>query len=173
MAAIQPSSDVLHSFSSDARMAALLAKRSPAQPAAPLSKAEVLDEFVLSLGRQAAAEADHANPGTLAAASRVAAELTAWLAARSTARGGVTVHDCTPEDVAVFFESSWLQHHGSSLLEDGGVYAAPSYLDSAVSHLSGFFKRLGRESGYNYAQKVRGLATRGTEAAGDTMAARQ
>ena len=81
------------------------------------------------------------------------AEFTHWLAARSAARG-VTIQDCSPEDVAVFFESWWLQQHGSSQLEDGELYAAPSYLDSAVSHLSGLFKRLGREGSYDYTRKV-------------------
>ncbi len=47
------------------------------------------------------------------------AEFTAWMAARSSARGGVTVLDCTPEDVAVFFESSWLLKHGSMQLAGG------------------------------------------------------
>jgi len=153
-AGITPSSDLLHQFSSDARMAAVLAQRSQAAPADALSEGEVLDEYVSSLGRQAAAEAAHANVGTIAAASSVVAEFTAWVKVRSKARGGVTAHDCTPEDVAVFFEASWLQQHGSTLLQDGGVYAAPSYLDSAVSHLSGLFKRLGREGAYNYTFQV-------------------
>ena len=86
---------------------------------------------------------------------RCPAEFTAWLAARSSARGGVTVLDCTPEDVAVFFESNWLLKHGSMQLAGGGLHAAPSYLDSSVSHLSGMFKRLGREGPYSYSHKVR------------------
>ena len=136
-------------------MAAMLSQRPAAPQAAPISAADVAMEFTGSLSRQAAAEAAHANPGTLAAASSVTAEFTAWLAACSNARGGVTVLDCTPEDVAVFFESSWLLKHGSMQLARGGLHAAPSYLDSSVSHLSGMFKRLGREGPYSYSHKVR------------------
>lgn len=79
-------------------------------------------------------------------------ELSAWLAPRSTARGGVGLHNCTPEDLVVFFETAWLPNHGTMLLDDGQLHAAPSSMDSTISHLSAAFQRLGRRhhGEYNY-----------------------
>lgn len=113
----------------------------------------MVTEYMGSLQRLAAVEAATANPGTMSAASAVCQEFCSWLAVRSSARG-VSVQTCTPEDVAVFFESDWLPNHGSSVLTDGQVHAAPSYLDTSVSHLSGFFKRLGRDGQYNHSTQV-------------------
>ena len=80
----------------------LLPQRPAAPQAAPISAADVQREFTGWLSRQVQAEAVHANPGTLAAASSVVADFSAWLAACSTARSAVTVLiGSTAEDVAV------------------------------------------------------------------------
>lgn len=154
--AVAPSSSMLHTFAADARMAALLQAHPAAQQPqpAPCSPDEVLQEYLDSLGRLATAEAAVANRSTLRAASSVADELSAWLAARSTARGGVGLHNCTPEDVVVFLETTWLPNHGTTLLADGQLHAAPSYLDSTISHLSAAFQRLGRHGEYSHEQQV-------------------
>ncbi|KAL4448042.1 hypothetical protein ABPG75_005261 [Micractinium tetrahymenae] len=107
-------------------------RRPPPAAEAPLGSSEVLAEYASSLQRLAQNEAAAANPSTSAAAAAT----------------------CTPEDVAVFFESHWLPKHGSSLLEDGAVHAAPSYLASTVSHLRGFFKRLGRDGQFSHATQT-------------------
>ena len=43
------------------------------------------------------------------------------------------------------------------MLADDQLHAAPSYLATKVSHLSSFFKRLGRDGQYNHGTLVRGL----------------
>ena len=78
----------------------------------------------------------------------------AWMQPRCQARG-VTLMSCAPVDISVYFTSSWLPSHGSLLLDDGQTHAAPSYLENTVSHLSSFFKKLGREGPYDYAKQVR------------------
>ncbi|KAL4439968.1 hypothetical protein ABPG75_002969 [Micractinium tetrahymenae] len=128
-------------------------RRPPPAAEAPLGSSEVLAEYASSLQRLAQNEAAAANPSTSAAAAAVSSEFCSWLAARSLARR-ITLQTCTPEDVAVFFESHWLPKHGSSLLEDGAVHAAPSYLASTVSHLRGFFKRLGRDGQFSHATQT-------------------
>ncbi|KAL4452526.1 hypothetical protein ABPG75_008188, partial [Micractinium tetrahymenae] len=147
------SSALLHELSSSLRAAALLSRRPPPAAEAPLGSSEVLAEYASSLQRLAQNEAAAANPSTSAAAAAVSSEFCSWLAARSLARR-ITLQTCTPEDVAVFFESHWLPKHCSSLLEDGAVHAAPSYLASTVSHLRGFFKRLGRDGQFSHATQT-------------------
>ena len=147
------SSPQLHQLSCSLRAAELLSRRDAPAVAAPLPDTAVLAEYTGSLQRLASAEAAAANPSTSAAAAAVCSEFSSWLVARSWARG-VTLLTCTPEDVAVFFESCWLRQHGSSQLRDGQLHASPSYLASAVSHLSGLFKRLGREGHYNHSAQV-------------------
>lgn len=46
------------------------------------------------------------------------------------------------------------------MLDDGSTYAAPSYLDSAISHVSGMFKRMGRVREYDPVQEVSLRCTR-------------
>lgn len=105
-------------------------------------------EYTASLTRVAAAEAEAANPGSKAAAAAAAQEFMAWLSARSTARG-VDLLTCTPEDIIVFLESYWLRRHGSLLLSDGNLHAAPSTLSATISHLSGVLKAAGRSGLYD------------------------
>jgi hypothetical protein len=131
--------------------------RLQAKPAAvrqpTLSPAQVFEEYSNSLARVAAAEAEAAHPGSRAAAAAVAQDFLSWLGPRSTARH-VSLATCTPEDIVVFFESHWLREHGSTLLSDGEVHAAPSYLSTSISHLSGMFKVLGRVGAYDPDRQV-------------------
>mgnify|MGYP001810657052 CR=1 FL=1 len=125
-----------------------------------LTQEQVLHEYASSLQQQAAAEAAVANPGTASAAAAAVSEFTAWLQARSPARG-VTLQTCAPIDISVYITTSWLPAHGSLLLDDGEVHAAPSYLENTISHLSTFFKNLGREGDYDYGKQVSLCCTAG------------
>ena len=59
------------------------------------------------------------------------------------------------EDLLVFMEAHWQQHHaGSSLPGLDYLVASPSGLRSAISHLSTLFKRLGRGDSYDEATGV-------------------
>jgi hypothetical protein len=143
-------SQLLQEFSTGQRVAALLSRR-PAQQAqhsAAMSQVELLAEYFASLQRSAAVEASAANPRSAAAAATVCQEFLAWMQPRCNARG-IAVQDSTPEDVRVFFES-----HGSTLLSDGRLHAAPSYLDSSVSHLGSLFKALGKDRPFDYETQV-------------------
>lgn len=123
----------------------------------PLSQEQVLQEYTDSLQQLAAAEAEVANSSTASAAAAAVSEFTAWLQARSLARG-ITLQTCAPVDICVYFTSSWLPVHGSLVLDDGEVHAAPSYLENTISHLSTFFKKLGREGEYDCGKQVSGRA---------------
>ena len=147
------SSAELHRLVSQARVSMLLQRRAPQAFSPSLSAAAVSAEYTAGLLQLAGAEAAAANPSTAAAAAAVGAEFTNWLAARGAARS-VTLQTCTPVDVAMFFYTDWLQRHGASVLSDGQVHAAPSYLSSAISHLSGLFRRLGRSAPYDHTLQV-------------------
>ena len=137
------------------RAEALLHTRPAAQQEQPpLSTAAVVQEYAGSLQRSADMEAAAGCSRSTAQAAAVCHEFAAFLAARQGARG-VTLLTCSPVDIKVFFETQWLKQHGSTVLSDGQRYAAPSYLETCISHLSGLFKRLGRVGEYDSIRQVR------------------
>ena len=144
---------MLHGLDQGLRLQALLDARPPQQAQQALTATEMVAEYAASLQRCAVSEAAAANNSTAAQAAAVSHEFITWLSARQQARG-VSLQTCTPVDVKVFFESHWLQQHGSLLLSDGKQYAAPSYLSSSISHLSGMFRRLGRTGEYDAQRQV-------------------
>jgi len=99
---------LLHQLDQAFRLEALLNARPAQQAESPLSPADVMAEYVASLERCAASEADAANDNTAAKAAAVCQEFISWLAARQQGRG-VTLQTCTPVDIKVFFESRWLR----------------------------------------------------------------
>jgi hypothetical protein len=147
------SSAALQELAARLRLNARLQAKPVAITQPTLSSAQVFEEYSNSLARVAAAEAEAANPGSRTAAAAVARDFLSWLGPHSTARH-VSPANCTPEDIVVFLESHWLHQHGSTLLSDGEVHAAPSYLSTSMSHLSGMFKVLGRVGVYDPDRQV-------------------
>ena len=146
-------SALLQGFDYGSRAQALLNKRPAQQVQSALSSAQVIQEYLASLQRSAEAEAQAGNSSSSAQAAAVCQEFDAFLQARHAVRGA-TLLTCSPVDVKVFFESQWLSQHGSLVLNDGQQYAAPSYLNTSISHLSGLFKRLRRTGEYDSARQV-------------------
>ena len=156
----RPLTALLDGLDRSCRAEALLHTRPAAQQEQPsISTAAVVQEYAVSLQRSADMEAAAGCSRTAAQAVAVCHEFSAFLAARQAARG-VSLLTCSPVDIKVFFETQWLKQHGSTVLSDGQRYAAPSYLETSISHLSGLFKRLGRVGDYDSIRQVRSADTR-------------
>lgn len=131
------------------RADALLSMQPALQVQQVLTPAQVVQEYTDSLQRSAAAEAAADTRITALQAAIVCQELNAFLQARQAARG-VSLLTCSPVEVKVgVLESQCLRQHGSTMLSDGHLHAVPSYLNTAISHLSGLFKRLGCNGEYD------------------------
>ena len=57
---------------------------------------------------------------------------------------GLTLRNCSPEDLLVYFEKVYVPLHSGSVTTSGHLLAAPSTISGIKSHLRQIFKQLGR-----------------------------
>ena len=93
------------------------------------------------------------KPSTTVAASKAFNEFWQWFAAREAFLGRDVWH-ATPQDIAVYMETYWLQHHGELLLLDGHLHASPSYVRSTISHLSSIYKKANQDKAWDLHSQV-------------------
>jgi hypothetical protein len=104
----------------------------------------VAAEYLAGLQQSATTAAASTKQKTQQAAMRHWTEFENWMNARRMFTGR-DAWDATPEDLLVYMETEWLQHHGELLLQDGQLHASPGYVRSTLSHLSSIFILEGRE----------------------------
>ena len=85
---------------------------------------------------------------TTARREKTMLELDQWLSCLPSS-WGKSLLTCTPTDVIIFMERSWLAKHGGTVLPDGSIVASPSGVNSCLSSLSTGFSLLGRGGGWS------------------------